>query len=125
MGTPAARVVIREREFPVFFFGRSPRYDRPYTGREPSALFERIKEIAKYEAGAPENADTRISINETRAWLMSWGADLHEWMQRNRDALMRAAQSKTIYPEQAIFVLLDEAIAAREGAEAAKSPKKK
>jgi hypothetical protein len=116
---------IGERGHPVFFFGRTPRYDRNYTGREPSSLFERIKSIAQLEAGEPPapGVEPRISINETRVWLMTWGSDLHEWMQRNRDDLMQAAQARSLYPEQAIFALLDEALAAERGGSAA--PRKK
>lgn len=115
MGAAAHELV--EGVSPLFFFGRTPRYDRNYSGREPSSLFERIKAIAQLEAGetSETGVEPRMSINETRVWLMTWGADLHEWMQQNREALMTAARSEALYPEQAIFRLLEEALAAREG----------
>lgn len=118
----AAAVLDAQREHPLFFFGRSPRYDRNYSGREPTSLYERIKAIAQAEAGAPAD-ESKLSINETRVWLMTWGADLHEWMQRNEEAVMNAARSEALYPQQALLKLLDEALAAREAA--AKKPPKK
>jgi hypothetical protein len=96
---------------PVFFFGKLPKLDHAISGREPTSLFERLKRIAQVEGAAPDDS---LSTNEVRVWMMTWGADLHEWMQRNREALTRVAKSEAAYPEEAIFKLLDDALAARE-----------
>lgn len=113
MGAVAKQLASNERSSPLFFFGKLQKLDRQISGREPASLFERMRRIAVVEgAGEEEGA---LSTNEVRVWLATWGADLHEWMQKHEEAVGKAARSETLYPQQVIFTLLEEALAAREG----------
>ena len=109
----AARARAVERASSLFFFGKLPKLDHQLTGREPTALFERIKRIAQVEGPSGDEKDA-LSSNEVRVWLTTWGACLHEWMQKHKDGVIAAAKSEAMYPEEVIFRLLEEALAARE-----------
>ncbi|WNM70408.1 hypothetical protein [Myxococcus phage Mx4 ts27htf-1hrm-1] len=83
---------------------RQAKYDKQFTGREPSALTDRIKQAA---------SDQNRSINEVRVTCQEIGVAAYEWMQAHAAELL-ATGGTSQEADDLVRALLDEALAARE-----------
>lgn len=84
---------------------RLEKYDHQFTGREPSALFERLKSAA---------GDQSRSVNEIRVAFQEVGTAAYEWLQGHAEQLKHVGFGSARYPDEIVLQLLDEALAARE-----------
>ncbi|AAK94396.1 hypothetical protein Mx8p61 [Myxococcus phage Mx8] len=87
---------------------RQAQYDERFSGREPSALTERVK-----KASSEQNR----SVNETRVTFTEIGVAAYEWMQAHAAELL-AGGGASQEADDLVRTLLAEALEAR------KKPKK-
>jgi hypothetical protein len=82
---------------------RPAKYDKQFTGREPSSLTERVKRAAE---------EQNRSVNEVRVTFQEIGAAVYEWTQAHAVELLPGGAGREV--DDLVVELLNEAVASRE-----------
>lgn len=87
----------------VVLFEKREKYEVPYSGRAPKTLVARLEKIADLEGE---------SVNQTRAKLISMGADVFDWMMENGEAIHALQKEDRLLPHEIVSLALSAGLAA-------------
>lgn len=82
----------------VSLFEKKEKYDKPYSGRAPTALLARVKQIAEKE---------EESENQARAKLWLLGSQAYEWMLENRQFVDAIKREHQLFTNEVLPRILD------------------